>query len=462
MTALRRLAPLLALGIGVAACTGGGEGADGTWPDGGILACGAPPCTFLLATASLDDRIEVFEIGAEPAYRGAVDVDLDPNPDGDYGGDRLDEPYEVAVVGSDLLVPIGHYPRRDAGSLLWLPLDLLAGTPAGGTVPADAYFDGSAGRGDAILAGAGAREAIFTAPTPAGPLIAAFENDLFAAEDTWTTPGALLLLDAAERGHVPAPRTLDDLPQGPCDAAGEAVLVDEATVAVACDGNEAVAFYALDGADLSPLALCDLPPASSTRVRYLAAAAGAVFAAESPITASPAPARVWRLDPSCSLGAVAEIAPGAAGTLTDLAVVGDVVVAAGSLGRRGLFPVTTDGAGPAACPALEGLDGLWTGADDRDLEPVALAATEDGTRLAVGLGPFLPTPDDPGYGRVVLLDLAPGDCGPVVTAIRDLSDGGPGAAPAVAPGAPATYRRMPGPLAIHRVTAADLRAPAMP
>lgn len=452
---------LWAATVGVCACGGGGsDGSTGTWPDEGALACEAPPCHFLLATASLDDRIEVFEIAGTPEYRATVDFDLDPNPGGDYSEDRLDEPYEAAVLGGDLVVPVGHFPARNAGSVAFLPLALLADLDVGGHLPADAYFDGADGIGGAVLAPAGAQEAIFTTPVAEGLLVTAVENDLFAAEDTWTRAGAALLLAAGERGEIPAPRPLDDLPEGACAAAGESVLIDERTVAVACDGNEAVAFYERDGDDLAPLALCNLPPASGARVRYLAADGGAAYVAESPTTASPDPARLWRLDPTCSLGAVADVMPAAAGTLTDVAAVPGAVLVAGTLGRRGIHPVRTSDGAPETCPPLAGLDELWVGADGRDLEPVALAALPDGTRLAVAVGPFLPAPDDPGYGRIYVVDLVPGACGPEVAGVVDLTDGGPGHAAAVTPADPSTYRRMAGPLTVHTVEAADLdRAP---
>ena len=444
--------PLLACLL-AASCTAGGGPAAGTWPDGGLLTCAQPPCTFLFAALSLDDRLEVFSLDDGPAYRGSVDLDLDPNPGGDYGDDRLDEPYETAVLGPDLLVPIGHYPARDRGSLLWLPLSTLADHDIGATVPKEAFFDGAAAVGGARLVDAGAQEAIFVARAGAGAFVTAVENDLFAPEDTWTHPGSVQFVDGGAAG---VPRPLDDLPEGACDAAGEVVVLPGGRLAVACDGNEAVAFYAVDGATISPVALCDLPPVSNARVRAVAAAGDFVVVAESPVTASADPARLWRLDEGCALGDVAEIAPGAAGTLTDLVAVGDAVLVAGTLGRRGIHPVRTGGEALEACPPLSGLEDLFTGADGRDLEPVALAATADGGRLVVGTGPFLPAPDDPGYGKLALVDLAPGACGPEVVAVSDLTDGATGHAPAVAAGAGETYRRMPGPLTIHRVRAEDL------
>src|SRR5690606_740166 len=77
-----------------------------------------------------------------PSYRGALDLDLVPNPGGDISGEQLDEPYGLAWDGHELHVLVGHYPTRQLGSLLSFPAASLAGFAPGSLVTNDEWFAG--------------------------------------------------------------------------------------------------------------------------------------------------------------------------------------------------------------------------------------------------------------------------------------------------------------------------------
>lgn len=98
--------------------TSGSPDDDQTTDDEGeVLACSEPPCTFVLVSQTLDDRVEIFapdDVDGQ-IYRGALDLDLKPNECqgcglGDYNAGRLDEPFGLAVAGGFVHVVAGHYP----------------------------------------------------------------------------------------------------------------------------------------------------------------------------------------------------------------------------------------------------------------------------------------------------------------------------------------------------------------
>src|SRR5690606_30220250 len=91
-------------------------------PQEGIFACAAPPCTAVLVSQTLDDRIDVFDVTGTPYLRGRIGTDLKPDPSGEQtAGNLLDEPYGLALTGTHLWAAIGHYPDTNRGSLLAYP-----------------------------------------------------------------------------------------------------------------------------------------------------------------------------------------------------------------------------------------------------------------------------------------------------------------------------------------------------
>ena len=97
----------------------------------GLFACDSPPCKLVLISQSLDDRIDVYDVTNTPTLRGRINLDLKPDPSGQQiSGNLLDEPYELALTSTDLIVTIGHYPDTDQGSLIRFPLADFADVPA--------------------------------------------------------------------------------------------------------------------------------------------------------------------------------------------------------------------------------------------------------------------------------------------------------------------------------------------
>lgn len=458
-------------GDGTGDSSGGVDDGD-PMAGGELLGCPGASCVMLLATQSLDDRVEVF-VPDHPSsiYRGAIDLDLKPNlcegcMPGDNGDDRLDEPFGMARAGGFLHVLVGHYPERTAGSLVAFPLDFFVGYPQGGTVPvADYYADGQF-LAPVVERALGEVEAIFMHRDPASGrlVVGVFNNDLFATEDTWTQVGKLLVIDPGDPGGELGTVVLDGLAGGPCQGAGQVIDVGGGVLAVACDGNEAVAMLDASGlgtgtvgeaaSSLASGALCPLPGAlPGRRVRYLAPdGSGGVL-----VTEGPTPldllggAELWHLGSDC----------GAVGTLTLPASsdwqLGEVVrlpasvptwlLAAGSanpMGQRGVFVVHEGSGALELCPdPVGGFEGQWDDGNGGTIEPFALAVTRDGTGLAVGAGPFIASADEVGYGKVLWASLSGADPCSLSATVSDLTDGGTGHAPAPVAGEPSTWRRAP-------------------
>ena len=95
----------------------------GVVPSEGLLACPAgESCTLVVVAQAFDDRVDVFAArGPGPIYRGALDLDLKPNPLGDNSGDFLDEPYGMAIDDFGLSVLVG---RRVSMHVLMQPVIL--------------------------------------------------------------------------------------------------------------------------------------------------------------------------------------------------------------------------------------------------------------------------------------------------------------------------------------------------
>lgn len=457
-----------------------GETEDGN-AGGELLGC-PEGCVMLLATQALDDRVEVFVPDhPDSAYRGAISMDLVPNAcdgcgPGDNGDGRLDEPFGLARAGGFLHVLTGHYPMRDAGSLVSFPLALFDGTTTGATVATSEYFVDGQFQAGVVGRGLGETEAIFMLRHASGRLlVGVFANDLFASEDTWTQPGKILVIDPTDPGGEIGTASLDAIGEGGCQGASQIVELGGDRLAVACDGNERVAL--LDGsgvgagtvaeaaAGLTTGTLCEIPGATpGKRVRYLAPdGAGGFVVAEGPTPLDVnASARLWYLGGDCGLLGNVQLSSGGASGDWQL---GEIVrlpassptflLAAGSasaMGQRGVFVAHTSSGVLEACPQpIAGFEGAWDDGEGGVIEPFALAVTRDGAHLAVGAGPFIPDPAGVGYGKVLWATLAGAEPCALTASVVDLTDGGPGHAPAPAPADPATFRRGPNVVVIHEL-----------
>lgn len=458
------------------------EGGD----DGGeLLGCPAGGCTMVLAVQALDDRIEVFVPDhPDTAYRGAISVDLKPNECpmcglGDNGEGRLDEPFGIARAGGFLHVLTGHYPTREAGSLLAFPLSFFDGTTTGAFVPAGDYLAGGQFQNDVVGRSLGEREAIFMHRHSSGRLlVGVFNNDLFAGEDSWTLPGKFLVIDPSDPSGEIGTVTLDGLDGGVCSGAAQIVDLGSDILAVACDGNEAVAV--LDGsavatgtvaeaaAQLGTGLLCEIPPTGvpGRRVRYLAPdGSGGFVVGEGPTPLDvQGSARLWHFEADCGLLGTVELSdvgsPGdwQLGEIVRLpASTPTFLLAAGSdsaTGLRGIFVAHTGNGALEACPApIAGFDaaGAWDDGNGGVIEPFALAVTSDGANLAVGAGPFIADVAGVGYGKVLWASLSGADPCSLTASVVDLTDGGDGHAPAPTPSDPSTYRRGPNVVVIQEI-----------
>jgi hypothetical protein len=452
-----------------------GEG-DGGVDLGPVLGCPAgSTCNLLVATQTLDDRIEIFapDDPGGVIWRGTVDLDLKPNScagcgPGDYGAGRLDEPYGVALGGGHLHVVAGHYPSMEAGTLLSFPFALF--TDEGAVVPTSAYF--SAGAFSGVVATPLLElEPIFVTAVADKLLVGTFNNNLFTAEDAWTIPGRVLVLDAADPSAGIGVVDLGALDGGSCNGAAEIVVLGAGMLGVACDGNEAVARLShgeLEGVSPEAAAasfqgdLCPLAGAlPGKRVRYLAAdGEGGYVVAEGPGTQDQfAAARIWHFDAQCQLQGIAMLPTDADWQLGQIRAWpgrdATWLFASGSItseAQRGVFVARASGGALEVCGPLEGFaEHLVDPAGDA-LQPFALAVAEDGAHVAVGAGPYLPPIAGPGYGKVLWGTLTESE-DPCATAaeVIDLTAGGAGA-PAVDPADPSTFRRAPHVLSLVQVS----------
>lgn len=459
--------------------SGGGTDDGDPMAGGELLGCPGDSCVMLLATQSLDDRVEVFVPDhPDSAYRGAIDLDLDPNAcegcmPGDNGDGRLDEPFGLVRAGGFLHVLVGHYPERTEGSLASFPLSFFEGLAAGSTVPASSFFADGSFLDPVLGRSLGEVEPIFLHRHASGRLVVGvFNNDLFADESTWTLPGKLLVIDPSDPGGEIGTVTLDAVGGGVCMGAGQVVDLGGDVLGVSCDGNEMVAL--LDGsavgvgtvseaaASLGSGTLCPIPGAMpGRRVRYLAPdGSGGMLVAEGPTPLDLlGGARLWHLGADCGLLGNLSLPAESDWQLGEVvrlpAASPTWLVAAGSanaMGRRGVF-VAHEGSGMLElCPEpIEGFDAHWDDGNGGTIEPFALALTSDGTQLAVGAGPFISEVDQVGYGKVLWASLSGADACSLSATVTDLTDGGGGHAPAAVAGDPSTWRRGPNVVVIQEL-----------
>ena len=440
----------------------------------GFLGCATgQTCTLLLVSETLDDRVEIFEPGGYTAYRGSIALDLKPGSSSSDG--TLDEPFGIALTGPALHVIAGHYPTREQGSLLSFSRDWLAGYDVGSTVPTEDYFTPGAGFIDQVVhTSFGELEPIFLNPRHVGGLesgqngrllIGVFNNDLFTGDQNWTQIGKLAVVDVDDPTNFGVANL--SLEGGDCLGASQVVLLDGTQAAVACDGNEAIAFLDLgDVATGEPQAaaaaitgtLCELPgPRNSKRVRYLApTGTGGVIVQYGPSAVSTSPVgQIHTMGPDC----VPPTLPVTVGDGT--AQLGELVqfdpahwlIASGGAGadaERGVF-VIQGGADLEVCAIIEGFD--WSTGGGQLLTPYGLAVAPDGEHLAVGAAPFdSGNANDGMLGKVLWATLSGTDDPCTMTAtVEDLTDGAAGHAPASNPADPSTWRRGPNVVVIEEV-----------
>ncbi|HEY8375035.1 MAG TPA: hypothetical protein VIK91_01045, partial [Nannocystis sp.] len=166
--------------------TGTGTGGSTTMteptggPEDGLLSCAAPPCTVLLVSQTLDDRIDVYDVSGAPYLRGRIGTDLKPDPTGAQTmGNLLDEPYGLALGSAHLWAAIGHYPDTDRGSLVAYPRTAFGGLAPGAVFTEDMYFGSGTFSAGVIALPLERQEAIFLLPHPSGRLlVGVFANNL--------------------------------------------------------------------------------------------------------------------------------------------------------------------------------------------------------------------------------------------------------------------------------------------
>jgi len=450
--------------------------ADGSIGDAGEPASGSGPlmcpagssCTLIVASQAFDDRVEIFAArGPGPVYRGAIDVDLKRNPGGNNEGENLDEPYGVAMTSAGLAVLIGHYPKRNRGSLIVFPHEVLSGYEVGATIPAVDYFVGDEFTSAVFARELGEEEPIFALTHPSGRLlIGSFANDLFTAETEWTAPGKLLVVDPGMPGAI-GRRVLDDVGGGRCTGAWSLIALDAEVnrVALACDGNEGAVVLDVsrvgegtvqDAAATIEGCVADVP-FPNKRVRSIAEdGTGGFLLVEHAPVATGEEGRMYRFASDCSMLAAPGSIPGSLFEIRQIVRLsgggGDGarwLMASGRTSERGIHVIRDSATGAEICGRLVALDEQWRGDDGRDLHPYALALEPGGRGLAIGAGPIDPGDDEPGFGRVVWVELDPAidpcEASPV-TATTDLT----ASAPAVDAADPFTWRRAPNVLFIQR------------
>jgi len=402
----------------------------------GLFACSSPPCKLLIVSQSLDDRLDVYDVTGTPSLRGRISLDLKPDPSGQQiSGNLLDEPYELVLTPSDLIVTIGHYPDTDQGSIVRFPLADFSEVPTGGIYSVDRFFQAGS-----FLAGVtdtthGRREGIFLVPHPSGRLIVGvFANDLKTTQ--WTTPSSLLVYDPDLAGE-PGVVELGALTK-PCIGGWrlEPLDADVSRIAVACDGSDSVAVVTLP-ADFASASVQDAAAgvtgcgvdlsSGGWTTRFVAPdGAGALVAFQTQLLAPP---RVWKVNADCSTGKPSQDAtPG----LEMVRLLFQPVLLRPGSGDKARWLVAagpTDpgvvivkgGASPTLCGKLGGLDLLAS-----ENSPWALALDATGEHLAIGAGP----PNNPelaeGRGQVLwaTLDTSKLDaCEVTATDVVDLNAG---------------------------------------
>ncbi|MBV1859062.1 MAG: hypothetical protein KUG77_11680 [Nannocystaceae bacterium] len=469
------LGAALLLGYAVSGCLAENpSGSEGSDTDGGssetastpqvdnMLGCPAgESCWVVLVAQALDDRVEVFGglAGATPSYRGGIDLDLKPGTE--IG--PLDEPFGMALSEEGLHVITGHYPSVERGAMLTFPQAFFDERDAA-LIPDDSFFAGGAFSEGVVETRFEQTEPIFALSRPVSGkvLVSVFANDLFAIEDTWTIPGKLAVIDASNPADF-ALITLTGLEDGDCLGASQLILLgDEQTAAVACDGNEAIAFLDLGDMSGSPAEaaagvtgkLCDLPFQEDRRTRYLAHdGAGGVLVGVGPTPLNgQISSQLYNVTPAnCGLSPISVGASDA--QLGELVRFGEShwLLAQGALapdGMRGVQVISSTG----ICNTLPGLDDAWQ-TEGNILAPYALAVAPGGEHLAIGAAPSSVGSGQNGiYGKVLWATLEGVEDPCTMTAqVVDLGDGGAGHGPAPLPADPSTWRRGPNVVVVAQV-----------
>jgi hypothetical protein len=424
----------------------------------GLLGCPSDAaCTILAVSQTIDDRVELFSVaGPGPVYRGAIDLDLKPNPGGDISGENLDEPYGLAWDGASLHVLLGHYPNRGVGSLLSFPAAELAEVEAGATLPVADWFVGgqATGLGVRLTPLERTEPLSMLVHVPSGSLlIAVFANDLMLPDAMWQTPSQLLALGPWSDDAEPAPRVV--MPG--CAGAWNIVALDEYadSVALACDGDERVAIldvaHESQGAVASPRCVGEIP-FSDKRVRYLApdGLGGVVLGENPPIISANEDARLWWFDGDCGVRGFSAFEAALSWQLRELErIPADaprwlLAQAEGDMGNVVVLAGDPSSGAITECGRLDGLAaaGVWTAEGGSEpLRPHALALDSEGRGLAITAAPADYVNAGPGYASVwwTQLDYADDPCDAVVLDPVELS----ASSPAVDPLLPPTWRRAP-------------------
>ncbi|MCY0988324.1 hypothetical protein OV203_14425 [Nannocystis sp. ILAH1] len=407
----------------------------------GLLACASPPCTLLVVSQTLDDRIDVYDVTAAPFLRGRIGTDLKFDASGEQVmGNLLDEPYGLLLDGDHLWAAIGHYPDTNRGSLLAFPHAAFADVAQGEVFAEDKYFGAGKFSAGVLDLPFGRQEAIFLLRHPSGKiLVGVFANDLRAA--SWPEPSELLVVDPTDLRSEAIGAFSLDLDTTPCNGGWKIAALDDAVsrVAFACDGNDAVAVISLPGdfAELAPAAAaagmsaCSTPLASGTVTTQFVApdGAGGLLAVQSQILEPP---KLWSINGNCGIaGAPGDELPP---ELDSVRVVREPVLlrpAGGGQPAMWLLASETPtpgvlivrgGASPTVCGQVSGLDAI----EAAENAPFALTLDSTRTHLAIGAGPVSNPPFAEGRGQVLwaTLDVAELDsCAVAATDVVDLTEG---------------------------------------
>lgn len=480
----RELVLFAALVAGSIGCgDSAGEGGDEAGVASGLLGCSedGAECTVVVVSQILDDRVEFYGArGPGSGYRGALDVDLKPNPGGDIVGDRLDEPYGLAWDGQRLHVLLSHYPEVEAGSLLSVHAEALAEVGPGEPFDVGAALGLTSPDADperVRLTELDRVEPLSLATHPSDDalgevlLVGVFANSLFVPESVWVNPSALLTVSTLDFGDPAEPVQIESTPVG-CAGAWTMAALSEERVALACDGDEALAILDVTEARTGAAAAPHCSTAlgfSGKRVRYLAPdGLGGVLVAESPIVASDVEqSRLWWYDGDCQLRGFTTFDDGERWPLGELRALPSELAAGPRWlmirrdhEQRGVYALRGDpGAGSVeVCGQVSALDAAsaWAPAaadpEAQTLEPRALALRTDGSAFALSTAPRDTLSDAAGFGGLWWVELDPSTGAPAdpcsldlgAAAVTDLG----ASAPSTDPELPQTWRRAPDVLTI--------------
>ena len=382
----------------------------------GLFACDAAPCTLVVVSQTLDDRIDVHEVSSQTSrLRGRIGLDLKPDPSGQQiTGNLLDEPYGLVVTPTDLYVAIGHYPDTDRGSLLRFPRTTFDALAPGATFGADQYYAGgkfSAGV-EALLHER--EEGIFYLPHPSGRLlIGVFANSLKSTD--FSTPSEVLVVDPGDL-KVDAIGSFDlGSIDPPCRGGWRLEALDPQVdnVAVACDGSESIAILHLPqnlgattpSAAAAAITACGLNLGGVgqwTTQFVVADGTGGLLAFQSQLSATP---HAWHVSGAgAPLGVPAmDVAPAVAQVRLLREAVrlpgADVWLIAAGPPSSGVV-IVRGGGTPELCGMVAGLELI----DDGNA-PFALAVDAAGTHLAIGAGPPANPELSEGRGQVLWATL---------------------------------------------------------